>query len=69
MEDLVGLPDREKTLALQNVVQVRLRDSGDPGEAALGDFAAAHAVPQMHDQPRLEPLKVNRHGPMYSLSK
>jgi hypothetical protein len=46
-QNLIGLADREKALALEYVVKVGLRDSGYASEAALGDFSAAHAVPQM----------------------
>jgi hypothetical protein len=46
-KDLIGHLDREEAVSFQYVMEMRLAYTGDPGESALGNFAALYTAAQM----------------------
>jgi hypothetical protein len=51
---VVGLLHGEDALSLQHIVEMRLGNSGQPGESALGSRAAAHALPKVIEEALLQ---------------
>ena len=58
-QDLVQTDQGESPLSSQNIMDMRLRNSGDAGQTALAQLAVADPFPQVSDQPPLELVKVH----------
>jgi hypothetical protein len=58
-QNLVGHIRGEQPGPFQYVMDMRLRNSCKPGQAAFADFAVAHAGPDVGDQPHLEKPEVH----------
>jgi hypothetical protein len=59
MEDLVGHSHREEPFSSEHIMNVRLRNLGEAGEAAFGHFATADAMPYVQDETGMEKGKVH----------
>jgi hypothetical protein len=51
---IVGGPERKTSLSMKDVVHVRLGDSNQPSQPALGKFAVANSFSKKGDKSLLE---------------
>jgi hypothetical protein len=58
-KNLVRHFQREKPLAFEHIVHVRLRDTGQPGETPLGGFPTTNEDAKVSDEPPPEFAKVH----------
>jgi len=58
-KNLVRHFQREKPLAIEHIVHVRLRDTGQPGETPLGGIPATNERAKVGDEPPLLFAKVH----------
>jgi hypothetical protein len=59
-QHLVGFLQREEAFALQNVMDMRLGYPNQARQAALGDCAAPHALPEFAEETLLKMFEIHK---------
>jgi hypothetical protein len=70
LQELIGHIRGQKPGSFQHVMDMRLRDPGNAGQAAFAEFSVAHSGSDMGDEPHLEKPEVHwTKPPLYFYQK
>lgn len=60
-QNLIGFFEGQELRAIEYLVQMRLRNTGNPSKATFTDFTAANAFLEVQKQTGAQPLEGQRH--------